>query len=196
MKHIIFGIVLMTITASACNSGTDASGKDEKKNDTTINNNSSTNSSTNTDTKVDGSMKEMVTQYLQMKNALANDNGKDAASAGKAFVESMGKMDKNSLTGDKKKKWDDVSDDAKEMAEHIGENADKLEHQREHFDMLSTDMYEMVKTFGAGQTLYQDFCPMYNDKKGAIWLSEVKEIKNPYMGKKQPTCGSVKEEIK
>lgn len=196
MKKIIFGFAIIAITASACNSGSNTSEKDEKKNDSTINNNASTNSSTNTDTKVDGSMKEMVRQYLQMKNALANDNGKDAASAGKAFVESMGKMDKNSLTGDKKKKWDDVSDDAKEMAEHIGENAKDIDHQREHFDMLSTDMYEMVKTFGAGQALYQDFCPMYNNNKGATWLSETKEIKNPYMGKKQPTCGSVKEEIK
>jgi hypothetical protein len=37
---------------------------------------------------------------------------------------------------------------------------------------------------------------MYNNNKGATWLSETKEIKNPYMGKKQPTCGSLKEEIK
>jgi hypothetical protein len=36
---------------------------------------------------------------------------------------------------------------------------------------------------------------MYNDKKGAIWLSETKEIKNPYYGKKMLTCGNVKEEI-
>lgn len=196
MKKIIFGFAVIAITASACNSGSNTSEKNEKKNDTTMNNNTSSNSSNNTDTKVDGSMKEMVAQYLQMKNALANDNGKDAASAGNAFVESMGKMEKNSLTSEKKKKWDDLSDDAKEMAEHIGKNADKLEHQREHFDMLSKDMYDMVKIFGAGQTLYQDFCPMYNNNKGATWLSETKEIKNPYMGKKQPTCGSVKEELK
>ena len=141
-------------------------------------------------------MKEMVSQYLQIKNALANDNGRDAATAGNAFVKSMGKMDKNSLTADKKTKWDNLSDDAKEMAEHIGKNGDKLEHQREHFDMLSKDMYDMVKTFGAGQTLYQDFCPMYNNKKGATWLSETKDIKNPYLGKAMPTCGSIKEEIK
>ncbi len=127
---------------------------------------------------------------------MANDNGNEAASAGNAFVTSMDKMEKNSLTADKKKKWDDIADDAKEMAEHIGKNAGDIEHQREHFDMLSTDMYDMVKTFGAGQALYQDFCPMYNNKKGATWLSETKEIKNPYLGKKMPTCGSVKEEIK
>ena len=173
--------------------------KNKNKDDTTQVNNSSAKeagTSTNADTKVDGSMQEMVSQYLQMKNALANDNGKDAASAGNAFVESMGKMDKTSLTTEKKKIWDDISDDAKEMAEHIGKNADKIEHQREHFDMLSKDMYDMVKAFGAGQTLYKDYCPMYNNKKGATWLSETKEIKNPYLGKKMPTCGEVKEEIK
>ncbi len=200
MKNIIIGIAIIAITAASCNSGSNKTSEENKKmDDTTQNNNSSvkeTGNSNNTDAKVDGSMKEMVSQYLQMKNALANDNGKDAASAGKAFVESMGKMDKTSLTTEKKKIWDDVSDDAKEMAEHIGSNGDKIEHQREHFDMLSTDMYDMVKTFGAGQALYKDFCPMYNDKKGAIWLSEIKEIKNPYFGKKMPTCGSVKEEIK
>lgn len=196
MKKLIFASAIIAMTATACNSATNTSEKKDTKEDTTVNNNPSTQTSGTSDTKVEGSMKEMVTQYLQMKNALANDNGKDASTAGQAFVESMGKMDKNSLTGDKKKKWDDVSDDAKEMAEHISKNGDKLDHQREHFDMLSTDMYEMVKTFGAGQTLYKDFCPMYNNNKGATWLSEVKEIKNPYMGKKQPTCGSVKEEIK
>jgi Protein of unknown function (DUF3347) len=200
MKNIIIGIAIIAISAAACNNGSNkAAEKSEKKDDTTQVSNSTakeTDTSNKSDSKVDGSMQEMVSQYLQMKNALANDNGKDAASAGNAFVESMGKMEKNSLTSDKKTKWDNLSDDAKEMAEHIGKNAGDIEHQREHFDMLSKDMYDMVKIFGAGQILYQDFCPMYNDKKGAIWLSETKEIKNPYLGKKMPDCGSVKEEIK
>ena len=195
MKNIIISLAIIAITAASCNSGSDSE-NNKKKDDSQVTNSKEAGTSTKPDANVDKSMKEMVGQYLQMKNALANDNGKDAASAGNAFVESMGKMDKNSLTAEKKKKWDNLSDDAKEMAEHIGENADKLEHQREHFDMLSKDMYDMVKTFGAGQTLYNDYCPMYNDKKGATWLSETKEIKNPYLGKKMPTCGSVKEEIK
>ena len=105
-------------------------------------------------------------------------------------------MEKTTLSPDKLKIWDNLSDDAKEMAEHVGMNGSKLDHQREHFEMLSNDMYDMVKAFGGGQILYKDFCPMYNNNKGAIWLSEIKEIKNPYLGKKMPTCGSVKEEIK
>ena len=187
------GIALFSIAVTACNTNPD------KSKDATLVSNAEAKEapvSVKTDPKVDGAMREMVNQYLQMKNALANDNGKDAAIAGNAFVESMGKMEKNALTPEKKKVWDDLSDDAKEMAEHIGKNGDKLEHQREHFDMLSKDMYDMVKTFGAGQPLYNDYCPMYNNSKGASWLSETKEIKNPYLGKKMPTCGSVKEEMK
>jgi len=197
MKNIIIGMALIAITAASCNNGSDnTSTKTLNKDSTNQGNNSSVATSNNTNTNVAGSMQEMVSQYLQMKNALANDNGKDAASAGNAFVESMGKMEKTSLTPDKKKIWNDLSDDAKEMAEHIGKNAGDIEHQREHFDMLSKDMYDMVKAFGSGQTLYNDYCPMYNNKKGATWLSETKEIKNPYLGKKMPTCGEVKEEIK
>lgn len=200
MKNIIIGIALFAILAASCNTGSDkTSEKTEKKNDTTQSNNTilkDAATSNEPDAKVDASMKEMVNQYLQIKNALANDNGKDAATAGNAFVASMDKMEKTSLTAEKKKTWDDVSDDAKEMAVHIGKNADKIDHQREHFEMLSQDMYDMVKAFGSDQTLYKDFCPMYNNKKGATWLSETKEIKNPYLGKKMPTCGSVKEEIK
>ncbi len=199
MKNLIIGIAIAATTLAACNSGTNNSAENKKMDDTTKVDNSMAKDATtanNATPKADGAMQEMISQYLQIKNALANDNGKDAASAGNAFVESMGKMEKTSLTADKKKAWDNISDDAKEMAEHIGKNADKIEHQREHFDMLSKDMYDMVKTFGGGQTLYQDFCPMYNNKKGATWLSETKEIKNPYLGKKMPDCGSIKEEIK
>jgi len=147
-------------------------------------------------TKAAASIKEIVEHYLHLKNALVNDNTKDAAAAGKELIDAMGKVDKSSLTPEQMKLYEDVVDDAREQAEHIGENAGKIEHQREHFDMLSNDLYDLVKAFGSGQVLYKDFCPMYNNKKGAIWLSEIKAIKNPYYGKKMLTCGSVKEEMK
>ena len=193
-------MALIAITAASCNNGSNTTPDKNTNTDSTsqVNNSSAKEpgSSNNKNSNVAGSMQEMVGQYLQMKNALASDNGKDAATAGNAFVESMGKMEKTNLSPDKKKIWNDLSDDAKEMAEHIGKSAGDIEHQREHFDMLSKDMYDMVKAFGATQTLYNDYCPMYNNKKGAIWLSETREIKNPYLGKKMPACGEVKEEIK
>ena len=141
-------------------------------------------------------VKEIVSGYLLLKNALTSDNGNEAATAGNTMVAAFGKFDKSALPGEKKKTYEDIEADAKEHAEHIGKNGSNIKHQREHFDMLSKDMYELVKTFGAGQQLYYDHCPMYNNNKGADWISEKKEISNPYLGKEMPTCGTVKEELK
>lgn len=141
------------------------------------------------------SIKEIVGNYLKLKNALTKDDSKTAASAGKELLGSVTKLDAGKLSAAQQKAFTDVADDAKEHAEHIGDNAGKLEHQREHFAMLSKDVNDLIKTFGADQKLYQDFCPMYNDGKGATWISETKEIKNPFYGSKMLTCGSVKKEL-
>ena len=155
-----------------------------------------TNTQSPSDTKAIVAVNEIVNNYLQLKNDLTNDNTDDAAKAGKALEAAFKSFDKTALTAEQKKTYEDIESDAREHAEHIGANAGNIAHQREHFDLLSKDMYDLVKAFGAGQTLYKDFCPMYNDNKGAIWLSETKEIKNPYFGKSMQTCGSVKEELK
>lgn len=189
MKAIFFGIALVASTFTACTENStqsEANNTDTAKTNTAATNVGASTTSTN----------EVVTHYLHLKNALAVDNSKEAATAGKAVVEALEKIDPASLTTDQKKVYDDVKDDMKEHGQHIGDNADKIEHQREHFEMLSNGLYDLVKSLGSEQTLYKDHCPMYNDNKGAIWLSEVKEIKNPYLGKKMLTCGTVKEEIK
>lgn len=143
------------------------------------------------------SVKGIVDGYLHLKNALTADNGNEAAAAGKEILAAMSKIDVNTMDADQKKGYANVADDIKENAEHISNNAGKIAHQREHFEMLSQDIADLVKVFGnGGQTLYKDFCPMYNDGKGATWISETKEIKNPYLGKAMPTCGTMKEELK
>ncbi|WP_234423198.1 DUF3347 domain-containing protein [Flavobacterium sp. RSP49] len=70
-------------------------------------------------------------------------------------------------------------------------NSGKLEHQREHFAMLSKDINDLIKTFGTTQKLYQDHCSMYDEGKSGYWISENKEIRNLYYGAQMLTCGSV-----
>jgi hypothetical protein len=189
MKTLIFSILLSTLFFAACNNGT-------PKNHTAENPASAATVEPDKKAETPGtSIKGLLNGYMQIKNGLANDNGNDAATGGKAFNDALAKVDKSSMSAGQKKSFEDIADDAKEMAEHISTNAGKIAHQREHFYMLSKDMYDVVKTFGAGQTLYQDFCPMYNNKKGATWLSETKDIKNPYLGNEMPDCGSVKETL-
>jgi hypothetical protein len=151
---------------------------------------------TNVDPTIASSIKTVVDHYLHIKNALVNDNGSDAADGGKAMAEALNKIDKSLMTAEQKKVYDDIEEDLKEHAEHIGENARRIEHQREHFSMMSEDVYDLVKAFGPGQTLYHDHCPMANDNKGAMWLSESREVKNPYFAGKMNECVKVPEVIK
>lgn len=143
-----------------------------------------------------GSVKEIMSAYLELKNALTKDNTTRAATAGKILEDAFKKFDQSTLSAEQKKAYADIEDDAREHSEHISSNGGNIEHQREHFVMLSKDIYDLVKVVKVEQKLYKDFCPMANDGKGAIWISETKEIVNPYQGQKMLTCGSVKEEIK
>ncbi len=200
MKNIFLSIAIAAVTLAACNSNSNESTESQNKSNG-AQGNSQTNNATATpsavaDTKNTVSIKEIVGAYLQMKNAFAEDNSNDAATAGKKLETAFKNFDKSALTSAQKKTYEDVEDDAREHAEHIGANGGNIKHQREHFELLSKDIYDLVKAFGSGQVLYKDFDPMFNNGKGAFWLSETKEIKNPYMGKAMLTSGSVKEEIK
>lgn len=138
----------------------------------------------------------LIADYLQIKNALANDNDKDAASAGLALKGALNNINTSDVKAEQQKMIADIRVDALEHATHIAENAGNIKHQREHFQLLSKDMYDLAKNIGAGQTLYYDHCPMYNNGKGADWLSNSRAISNPYLGKAMPDCGVVKDSLK
>lgn len=135
---------------------------------------------------------EIVTNYLKLKNALVKDDSKGAANAGKVLYATLNILDTKSLNAKLKKEYVDIADDAKEHVAHIGDNPRKIEHQREHFAMLSKDINDLIQTFGTTQKLYQDYCPMYDEGKSGYWISESKEIKNPYFGSQMLSCGSVR----
>jgi hypothetical protein len=151
---------------------------------------------TNVDAKAAASIKEVVDHYLHIKNALANDNAGEAANGAKAMENTIAKLDKSLLTAEQKTAYDANEEELKEHAEHIGKNGDNIKHQRSHFVLMSEVIYELAKNFGAGRPLYHDHCPMARDNQGAMWLSEVKEIKNPYFGSEMFKCGRVEEVIK
>jgi hypothetical protein len=190
MKNIILSTAVSVFFLAACNNET-------RKNETTSAADTMLAAASDTTTKSqqESPIQNILSAYLQLKTALAKDNDKDAGSSGKALEAAFADFDKSALPADKAKLYDDIAADAKEHAEHIGTNAGNIKHQREHFETLSQDMYDLVKGFGAGQKLYVNHCPMYNENKGANWLTESKEISNPYLGQSMPTCGTVKEEL-
>ena len=139
---------------------------------------------------------ELYSHYTHLTFALSGDDDKEAVSAAKGILASFPKIDKNGFSDEQKKEFAELEASISEHAEHIADNAGKIDHQREHLDIMSTDFYDLLKDFGTPKPVYKVFCPMYNDNKGTFWLSDSREVKNPYYGKEMLSCGEVQEEIK
>ncbi|MEH6307186.1 DUF3347 domain-containing protein [Olivibacter sp. CPCC 100613] len=207
MKKLIFSLMIMTfIIFTACNSKPEKKGVDHQSTEIIEDEESQAATKTATiteikasftgvDPKTSSTIKQIVDHYIHVKTALSNDDDKEAASGGEAMVATMGQVDKSRLTAEQAALYDENEADLREHAEHIGENVGNIKHQREHFIMMSEDVYALVKGFGAGRTLYHAHCPMAKDNEGAMWLTETNEIRNPYFGSKMLKCGSVKEVI-
>lgn len=185
MKLIILGIAIASSSFTSCNNDS-AKPQPEVRSDT-----SRAEITTPVVQKDSASVQILLTEYLKLKNALIAGKSKEAADAAKTLNSAIDKLGEGAMTDTEQKAFTALRDDSKEHAEHIGSNATNIKHQREHFQMLSKNIYDLVKAFGTTQTLYKDYCPMVK----AIWLSETKPIKNPYYGSSMLTCGEVQETI-
>jgi hypothetical protein len=95
------------------------------------------------------STSNIISNYLTLKNALTKDDSKSSANAGKALYATLNAVKTNTIDAKLKKNYLDIAESAKENAKHIGDNAGKLVHQREHFVLLSKDVNDLIKLFGS-----------------------------------------------
>lgn len=127
--------------------------------------------------------------YLHLKDALVGSRPQEA----------------KSTAGELRKSLATVTDGEKAIEEAAKvSNSTNLSDQRKAFAGLSNEMAALVKggKLSMGM-LYLEYCPMANNNEGAYWLSNEKEIKNPYFGYKMLRssadnllkCGRVKEMI-
>ncbi len=135
----------------------------------------------------------IVNAYLQIKNGLVATDKSATAKGATTLLTAFKGFDMSKLSGDTYKEYINILDSAKGQTEHIKKS--DIDHQRKHFKNLSQDISEMIALLGTEKTLYQDHCPMANNGKGAAWLSETKDIKNPYFGDKMLHCGSITKQI-
>jgi hypothetical protein len=185
MKNLILTFAVLTLLVAACT--TDPTKKStQASSDSTASSSEAIESPTAID--------PLLNPYFKLKNALTQDNDKVAAEAGNELLSALESFDKSSLNSEQSKVYNDIYEDAKGHAEHIGANSGNIKHQREHFETLSQEIYEFAKSV-RGKKLYYANCPMYNNNKGGNWLSEVREIRNPYFGSEMLECGTVKEEL-
>jgi Cu(I)/Ag(I) efflux system membrane fusion protein len=137
----------------------------------------------------------VLDSYLDLKNALVASDAEQAATAAKQTQTSLAAVDMMLVKGGAHQQWMTYFNTMQEALSTI-ETSAKLDAQRTAFAPLSKALYQSVREFGVtGLDAYYQYCPMADNNTGAYWISEIKEIRNPYFGDKMLTCGSVKETI-
>lgn len=130
----------------------------------------------------DASVNAVYQHYIHLKTALVNGDVAEAKKAGMAIEEGAGQLT-----------------DGKAIAEEAAKisAASDIEAQRLAFSTISNLLIPKVKAsgFNSGE-LYVEYCPMAFNDKGAQWISNEKEIRNPYFGDKMLTCGEIRETLK
>ncbi|MCJ8166755.1 DUF3347 domain-containing protein [Pontibacter sp. E15-1] len=141
-------------------------------------------------------IKQLVDEYLNLKEALVSADAEAAKKAANSVLTLANAMPVATLTGDEKAYAEEKTAQVKESASAIA-NASDIDAQRASLDKLSESVFSMAKAFGAtNQELYYQHCPMANNNEGAYWISTTQEIRNPYFGDKMLKCGSTQETYK
>ncbi len=139
-----------------------------------------------------GQLEQVFNAYIKLKDAFVEDDTSAAGALAKTLLSSMKKVDMKKLTDhEAHNHWMMISKEVTGSATSISEISD-IEEQRGHFKHLSAHLSKGVKLFGVNQKVYEQFCPMADNNKGAYWLSLAESIKNPYLGANMLTCGDTK----
>jgi Cu(I)/Ag(I) efflux system membrane fusion protein len=139
-------------------------------------------------------LKQVYDNYINLKDALVEDNSEQATSDAKKLISSFRKIDMKLLKGEVHKQWMTLEGHIQSSASSISKSSE-IETQRDHFKKLSTHLIKAVQLFGVNEKVYVEFCPMADDNNGAYWLSKEEQILNPYFGDAMLKCGEVKQTI-
>ncbi|MEO6456012.1 MAG: DUF3347 domain-containing protein, partial [Ginsengibacter sp.] len=148
-----------------------------------------------------------LNSYFDMKTAFVNADTLKIKEHSKAFIALIDGIKMNEMNNDTSAIYQSATmqiSDIKANAIAMLAETDITE-MRQDFRMVSENLYPFLKTIKyEGPTLYWQNCPMaFGENKEANWLSNTKEIINPYMGVNHPEyksamlhCGEVKDTIK
>ncbi|EDM34117.1 hypothetical protein PBAL39_24370 [Pedobacter sp. BAL39] len=135
--------------------------------------------------------KEVLDNYLTLKNSLVLSDSLQAATAAKSLRLSLAKFRFKRLSLEEMNASTALRAEISILAEDLSSHT-HINKQRADFSGISEKIWLIIKSIQpAGQPLYQQVCPM----TGQQWISAEEEIKNPYYPKNMLTCGEVKAKI-
>lgn len=129
-------------------------------------------------------LSQVLQSYYNIKDALVAGNNKTASEGATAFIKNLNGISYKLIS---EGNVNTLLKDAGTIAD-----AKSIDKQRTAFASFSTNMTEVAKALKlSDRPVYIQYCPM----KKASWLSNEKDIKNPYYGNSMLTCGKVTETI-
>ncbi|WP_273209298.1 DUF3347 domain-containing protein [Runella zeae] len=177
-----------TLKPTDKNNGSGMSMKDEHHNHSNIA------PSVNESTQNVSQLKVIFEYYFSLKDALVKTDADMAAAKASDLSNALKAVEMGKLSTEEHTVWMKIMKELTANAEGISKSKN-ISKQRETFALLSTGIYELGKVSKQETRIYYQHCPMYNDGKGANWLSKENAIKNPYYGSQMLTCGNTVETL-
>lgn len=132
--------------------------------------------------------------YLQASSALAQDNASGGVNNLRKFKDEINKIIRKDLLREEKK---GIALEIDLLRQKLTPTiSGDLDYLRDLFAGISGILKEIFQKYEYREDLklYLSFCPMAFGGKGAYWLQDSKDIKNPYLGVKMLKCGEIKKE--
>ncbi|KMQ61682.1 mercury transporter [Chryseobacterium angstadtii] len=167
----------------------------DMKNDHTNHNHGGMSSANTTANQNSSQLTPVFDTYFLVKDALIKSDAGTSSKKAAELVSAAKSVDMNKLSTEEHTVWMNVIKDLTANAEKIAASND-VAKQRTSFSLLSKSLYDLAKASNQSEPVYYMHCPMFNNGKGANWLSKEETVKNPFYGSQMLTCGSVQETIK
>jgi hypothetical protein len=133
--------------------------------------------------------------YETLKDALVATDAEQAALGTTAMQQTLSAIDASGLEDDALSFWKEKAGNMNAALSQMQASQD-METIRKGFADLTAPMHEVIATFGANsRILFVQHCPMAFNNAGASWISDEKQIRNPYFGNKMLRCGSIEATI-
>lgn len=138
-------------------------------------------------------LNKFVDDYLIMKDAFVASDDKKVDKSAKNALTSINNVDMALLKWEAHNYWMTIK---KPIVDNLNGiiQMNGIEMKRKHFSVISDNLYNILESFGnsGSDPRYYQYCPMAFNDQGAYWISDTKEIRNPYFGDMMLKCGETK----
>jgi Cu(I)/Ag(I) efflux system membrane fusion protein len=126
--------------------------------------------------------------YFAVQHSLSSDDLGGAQKSAGDLQKKLAAVDMNLLKGNAHMIWMNLEKTIKKSSQTLAQAKD-IEAARIQLQVLTEPVATALKLFGSRKTtVYRFHCPMAFDNKGAYWLQNSSETRNPYFGSAMLTC--------